>query len=86
MPEVATGCPVPQPFDCRPMLNTTLLHQLITASAERSPDAPALTAGKTSLSYRELDEQVAGIASGLIGLAGVIAPAASSRGLPSCSG
>ena len=50
------------------MLNTTLLHQLITASAERSPDAPALTAGKTSLSYRELDEQVAGIASGLIGL------------------
>lgn len=50
------------------MLNTTLLHQLITASAERAPDAPALTAGKTSLSYRELDDQVAGIASGLIGL------------------
>lgn len=50
------------------MLNTTLLHHLITASAERAPDAPALTAGKTSLSYRALDEQVAGIASGLIGL------------------
>ena len=50
------------------MLNTTLLHQLITASAERAPDAPALTAGKTSLSYRELDDQVASIAAGLVGL------------------
>ena len=48
------------------MLNTTLLHQLITASAERAPDALALTAGKTSLSYRALDEQVASIASGLV--------------------
>lgn len=50
------------------MSNTTLLHELITASANRAPDSPALTAGGTTLTYRELDEQVAGISSGLIGL------------------
>ncbi len=50
------------------MFNTTLLHELITASAARAPDSSALTAGATTLTYRELDDQVAGIASGLIGL------------------
>jgi acyl-CoA ligase (AMP-forming) (exosortase A-associated) len=50
------------------MFNTTLLHELITASASRAPDSSALTAGGTTLTYRELDDQVARIASGLIGL------------------
>ncbi|MBT9495748.1 MAG: acyl-CoA ligase (AMP-forming), exosortase A system-associated [Zoogloea sp.] len=50
------------------MFTTTLLHELITASASRAPDSSALTAGARTLSYRELDDQVAGMASGLIGL------------------
>ncbi|MBS0354281.1 MAG: acyl-CoA ligase (AMP-forming), exosortase A system-associated [Proteobacteria bacterium] len=50
------------------MLNTTLLHELISASAERAPTSPALTAGTTTLSYADLDTQVGGFSSGLAGL------------------
>ena len=50
------------------MPNATLLHELIGVSAERAPDAPALTAGTTTVAYRELDAQVAHIASGLVAL------------------
>jgi len=50
------------------MPNTSLLHELVTASALRAPTAPALTAGKSTLNYGELEGQIAGLASGLIGL------------------
>lgn len=50
------------------MPKTSLLHELISASAERAPSSPALTSGRDTLSYHELDNQVAGLASGLIEL------------------
>ena len=50
------------------MRTTTLLHELITASAERDPASAALTAGTATLSYQDLDAQVAGFAAGLIEL------------------
>lgn len=50
------------------MTDTTLLHDLIARSAERTPEATALTYGKDSLSYRQLQSQVAGFASGLLNL------------------
>ncbi len=50
------------------MLTTSLLHELITASALRAPDSPALTFGGTTLTYRQLDDQVAGLASGFVAL------------------
>ncbi len=50
------------------MHTTTLLHELISASAERAPASAALTAGATTLSYQELDTQVAGFAAGLMAL------------------
>ena len=52
----------------RSMPNTSLLHELITASAERAPDSPALTAGTSTLSYAGLDEQVGRFAGGLVRL------------------
>ncbi len=50
------------------MHTTTLLHELISASAERAPASAALTAGAITLSYQELDTQVAGFAAGLMAL------------------
>ncbi|HEX6736187.1 MAG TPA: acyl-CoA ligase (AMP-forming), exosortase A system-associated [Azonexus sp.] len=50
------------------MTDTYLLHDLITRSAARTPEATALTYGKESLAYRDLQAQVAGFASGLLGL------------------
>lgn len=50
------------------MTDTTLLHELIVHSAERMPEATALTYGKVSLSYRELQDQVASFSSGLLNL------------------
>ena len=50
------------------MNNTTLLHHLIAASANRAAGAPALTAGASTLGYGELDAAVRAFASGLIGL------------------
>lgn len=47
------------------MNSTHLLHHLIAASAARTPDAIALTAGQTHLSYARLDTAVAGFAAGL---------------------
>ncbi|MGL1832948.1 acyl-CoA ligase (AMP-forming), exosortase A system-associated [Rhodocyclaceae bacterium SMB388] len=45
-----------------------LLHHLILASAERTPEASALTFGPDTLNYAELQRQTASFASGLIAL------------------
>jgi acyl-CoA ligase (AMP-forming) (exosortase A-associated) len=50
------------------MTDSTLLHQLILFSADRTPDAPALTYGKATLNYSELHDAVTNLASGLISL------------------
>lgn len=50
------------------MRNPTLLHELISTSAERTPLAPALTAGTSTLDYATLNQQVTQFAAGLIGL------------------
>jgi acyl-CoA ligase (AMP-forming) (exosortase A-associated) len=50
------------------MTESTLLHELITRAAERSPEARALTYGASSLDYAALQSQVAGFAAGLAGL------------------
>lgn len=47
------------------MNSTHLLHHLIAASAARTPDAIALTAGETNLSYSHLNAAVEGVAVGL---------------------
>lgn len=47
---------------------THLLHDLIAASAERSPDAAALTAGGETLAYSALARDVAQCAAGLLAL------------------
>lgn len=50
------------------MRDSTLLHELVSCSAERNESSPALTYGKQSLSYGELQQAIAGFASGLISL------------------
>lgn len=50
------------------MRDSTLLPELISRAAERDAAAPALTYGKTTLNYGELQESVSRFASGLIGL------------------
>lgn len=50
------------------MTDSTLLHELILRSAIRTPDSPALTCGKATLNYAELQNAVAGFASGLMSL------------------
>ncbi|MCG2577766.1 acyl-CoA ligase (AMP-forming), exosortase A system-associated [Dechloromonas sp. XY25] len=50
------------------MRDSTLLHELISRSAERSESSVAVTYGKYSLSYGELQKAVEGFASGLISL------------------
>lgn len=50
------------------MPESTLLHELIALSADRQPEAIALTAGATSLGYGQLQAQVSGFAAGLVGL------------------
>lgn len=50
------------------MPDATLLHDLISISAQRDPQAIALTYGKQSLRYGDLQEAVTCFASGLIGL------------------
>ena len=50
------------------MNHTTLLHHLITASAQRNPDAPALTFSGATQSYAELDAAIGRFAAGLAGL------------------
>ncbi|MDD3355242.1 acyl-CoA ligase (AMP-forming), exosortase A system-associated [Zoogloea sp.] len=50
------------------MITTTLLHDLITASALRAPEAPALTAGATTLSYQALEAQTGAFAAGVLAL------------------
>jgi acyl-CoA ligase (AMP-forming) (exosortase A-associated) len=47
---------------------TTLLHDLVVASASRVPSAAALASAAGTLAYEALAEQVAGVASGLVGL------------------
>ncbi len=50
------------------MRDSTLLHELISRSAERNASAPALTYGKQTLSYGNLQELVSRFASGLLSL------------------
>ncbi len=50
------------------MRDSTLLPELIALTAERLPEAPALTYGKNNLQYRELHDATSGFSSGLIGL------------------
>jgi acyl-CoA ligase (AMP-forming) (exosortase A-associated) len=50
------------------MRDSTLLPELILLAAELNSETPALTAGKISLSYGELQDAVTGFASGLISL------------------
>jgi acyl-CoA ligase (AMP-forming) (exosortase A-associated) len=45
-----------------------LLHDLVTAAADRSGDAPALTFGGKTLTYDRLMRQIDGFASGLVAL------------------
>src|SRR5690349_5552046 len=45
-----------------------LLHELVTLSSMRSPDAPALTFGDNTLTYASLASQIERFASGLIEL------------------
>lgn len=47
---------------------TFLLHHLLLASAERSPDAPALTFGKDTWDYARTAEATRGFAAGLASL------------------
>ena len=50
------------------MNSTDLLHELIFASAERSGDDIALTGGKQSLSYADLDKRCRAFAAGVVQL------------------
>lgn len=50
------------------MTESTLLHELITVSAERAPQAIALTYGNAHLSYADLADAVRQFASGLMAL------------------
>ena len=50
------------------MSDTTLLHHLIRASAERTPQAPALSHGSVHFSYEQLHGAVSGFTSGLLHL------------------
>ena len=50
------------------MPESTLLFELITHAAQRTPHASAVTAGRESLSYEALATDVAGFASGLLAL------------------
>jgi len=50
------------------MSESTLLHELVQVAASRSPAAPALSSGPTTLTYAELEALVRGCAAGLRGL------------------
>ncbi len=50
------------------MSNTTLLHELIAHSANRSPSGTALSYASSSISYDELLDQVTRFSSGLMHL------------------
>lgn len=50
------------------MRDSTLLPELISCAAERDADAPALTYGKATLNYGELQESISCFASGLMSL------------------
>jgi non-ribosomal peptide synthetase component E (peptide arylation enzyme) len=50
------------------MTESTLLPELITLAAQRTPQAIALTSGTSHLSYAELSTSVGRFAAGLLGL------------------
>lgn len=50
------------------MPESTLLHELVSCAAARSPDAPALTHGASTLDYGTLDRQVMAYAAGVLQL------------------
>ena len=49
-------------------IDTTLLHELLTAASLQSPDRPAITFGTETVSYGTLAERVGEFASGVVGL------------------
>ncbi len=51
-----------------PVRHSTLLPELVSFAAERTPGAPALTCGKHALSYGDLQNAVSQFASGLLSL------------------
>ena len=53
---------MPHPTD------STLLNELVSLAAQRTPDAAALTYGPQTLSYAVLDEAVSGFSNGLMAL------------------
>lgn len=50
------------------MTESTLLHELVTLAAQRTPQAIALTSGAASMSYGDLSGQVSQFASGMMSL------------------
>jgi acyl-CoA ligase (AMP-forming) (exosortase A-associated) len=48
------------------MFESTLLHELVTVAAARSPTAPALTLGAATLRYADLHETLLALAGGLL--------------------
>ncbi len=50
------------------MVEANLLHELVHRSADRTPDAAALTAGGSTLNYAQLDAQLRAFAAGLLDL------------------
>ena len=50
------------------MTDSILLHELISHLSEKSPESLALSYGKQSMSYGELDQSLSHFASGLISL------------------
>jgi acyl-CoA ligase (AMP-forming) (exosortase A-associated) len=50
------------------MTNTFLLHDLIALSSTRTPKATALTYGKQSMTYADLQRSIAGFVGGVLGL------------------
>jgi acyl-CoA synthetase (AMP-forming)/AMP-acid ligase II len=50
------------------MSESTLMFELIAHSAQRTPGAPALTAGASTVSYAALQTDVAGFAAGMMAL------------------
>jgi acyl-CoA ligase (AMP-forming) (exosortase A-associated) len=50
------------------MIESTLLHELITLTSRRTPEAIALTSGASSMCYVELNAGIKQFASGLLGL------------------
>lgn len=61
------GAPVPDPAEPQERPEQEPVTSLITAWAERTPDAPAVCQGAVSLTYAQLDARIAAVARRLVG-------------------